>query len=221
MAVGFAITYVFGTIGVIIFVRSLAPRLLGVNVKQAARELEVELSKGGQVSRPGYITPFVPVVARAFEVEPEEAAGKTVAELTKQFDRASIEKILRGETEIESAPDTVLKAGDIVGLAGKLQAVLDAGELIGAEVESKEALSFSLEVATVVVTNKKIAGKTIGKIRESFSETDLQGVYMPSIKRQGLPLPILPNTQVRWGDVVELAGRPGSPAAGGGGGGPY
>ncbi len=65
--------------------------------------------------------------------------------------------------------------------------------------ESKEALSFAMEVATVVVTNKKIAGKTLGKIRESFSETDLQGVYMPSIKRQGLPLPILPNTQVRLG----------------------
>ena len=163
MAVGFAITYVFGTIGVIIFVRSLAPRLMGVNVKQAARELEVELSKGGQVSRPGYITPYVPVVARAFEVEANQAAGKTVAELTKQFDRASIEKILRGETEVESAPDTVLQAGDIIGLAGKLQAVLDAGELIGAEVESKEALSFPLEVATVVVTNKRIAGKTIGQ----------------------------------------------------------
>ncbi|MGO8838134.1 MAG: aspartate-alanine antiporter [Limisphaerales bacterium] len=208
MAVGFAITYVFGTIGVIIFVRSLAPRLLGVNVKQAARELEVELSKGGQVSRPGYITPYVPVVARAFEVEANMAAGKTVAELTKQFGRASIEKILRGETDVESTPDTILQAGDIIGLAGKLQAVLDAGELIGAEVESKEALSFALEVATVVVTNKKIAGKTIEQIRESFNETDLQGVYVPSIKRQGLPLPILPNTQVRWGDVVELAGRP-------------
>src|SRR6185503_19440109 len=68
MAVGFAITYVFGTVGVIIFLRSLAPRLLGVDVKQAARELEVELSEGGTVSRPGYITPFVPVVSRAFEV---------------------------------------------------------------------------------------------------------------------------------------------------------
>src|SRR6185369_4602628 len=60
MAVGFAITYIFGTVGVIIFVRSVAPRMLGVDVKQAARELEQELSEGGKVSRPGYITPFVP-----------------------------------------------------------------------------------------------------------------------------------------------------------------
>src|SRR6185436_10888660 len=74
MAVGFAITYVFGTVGVIVFVRSIAPRLLGVDVKKAARELEMELSEDGQVTRPGYITPFVPVVARAFEVEKNKAA---------------------------------------------------------------------------------------------------------------------------------------------------
>ena len=83
MAVGFAITYVFGTVGVIIFVRSIAPRLLGVDVKKAARELEVELSQGGQVSRPGYITPFVPVVARAFEVETGKGANLTVGQLTQ------------------------------------------------------------------------------------------------------------------------------------------
>ena len=159
MAVGFAITYVFGTVGVIIFVRSVAPRLLGVDVKKAARELEIELSDGGQVSRPGYITPFVPVVGRAFEVEEAKAAAhQTVAKLTKQFERASLERILRGASIIEPAPEVVLKAGDIVGLAGKLGAVVAAGELIGAEVESKEALSFSLEVSTVVITNKKVVG---------------------------------------------------------------
>src|SRR6185436_18914645 len=75
MAVGFAITYVFGTVGVIIFVRSIAPRLLGADVKQAARELETELSEDGELTRPGYITPFVPVVARAFEVEKNKAAN--------------------------------------------------------------------------------------------------------------------------------------------------
>src|SRR3954471_14832797 len=37
MAVGFAITYIFGTVGVIIFVRTVGPRLLGVDVRQAAR----------------------------------------------------------------------------------------------------------------------------------------------------------------------------------------
>ena len=209
MAVGFAITYVFGTVGVIIFVRNVAPRLLGVDVKKAARELEIELSDGGQVSRPGYITPFVPVVARAFEVEEGKAAHQTVAKLTKQFKRASLERVLRGASIIEPAPEVVLKAGDIVGLAGKLGAVVTAGELIGAEVESKEALSFSLEVSTVVITDKKVIGKTLRRIRDDIGLRSLEGVYLVSFKRQGLPMPILSHTTVRRGDVFELAGRPG------------
>ena len=205
MAVGFAITYVFGTVGVIIFVRAVAPRLLGVDMKKSARELEAQLSEGGQVTRPGYITPFVPVVARAFEVTERTAAKKTVAELTKSFERASIELILRGDETIEPAPELVLKSGDIVGLAGKLAAVVAAGELIGPEVESKEALSFSMEAATVVITSKKIVGKKLVQIRDMIGLENLEGVYLSSLKRQGLPLPIMVNTVVRRGDVCELA----------------
>jgi len=209
MAVGFAITYVFGTVGVIIFVRSVAPRLLGVDVKKAARELEAELSEGGEVTRPGYITPFVPVVARAFEVEKGKAANLTVAGLTNRFERASVERILRNGDVVEPAPGVVLRTGDIVGLAGKLGSVVAAGELIGAEVESKEALSFSMEVSTVVVTNKNVIGKKLRKIRDDIGMKNLEGVYLVSFKRQGLPVPVHPNIVVRRGDVVELAGRPG------------
>jgi len=208
MAVGFAITYVFGTVGVIIFVRSVAPRLLGVDVKKAARELEIELSEGGQVTRPGYITPFVPVVARAFEVAERRAVNSTVGELTKKFDRASVERILRGNETIEPTLETVLKAGDIVGLAGLLKSVVAAGEFIGSEVESKEALSFSMEAATVVMTSKKIVGKKLVQIRDLIGLEHLEGVYLSSLKRQGLPLPIMLNTVVRRGDVCELVGRP-------------
>jgi AspT/YidE/YbjL antiporter-like protein len=170
--------------------------------------LEIELSEGGQVTRPGYITPFVPVVARAFEVEEGKAANQTVANLTKQFERASIERILRGDQTIEPTPGTALKAGDIVGIAGLLRSVVAGGKIIGPEVESKEALSFSMEVSTVVITNKKIIGKKLIQIRDLIGLENLEGVYLVSLKRQGLPLPILVNTEVRRGDVCELAGRP-------------
>ena len=208
MAVGFAITYVFGTVGVIIFLRSIAPRLLGVDVKQAARELEIELSEGGQVSRPGFITPFVPVVARAFKVGADKATNKTVAELERRFDRASIERVVRGEDAVELKPDLVLRVDDIVGVSGRLPSVVAAGDLIGEEVESKEGLSFPVKVVTVVITDKRIAGKTLRKIRDRFGEENQQGVYMVSFKRQGLPMPVLKNAVVRRGDVIELAGRP-------------
>jgi AspT/YidE/YbjL antiporter-like protein len=45
-------------------------------------------------------------------------------------------------------------------------------------------------------------------LRDSFAQVELEGVYLVSATRQGLPLPILPRTEVRRGDVLELAGRP-------------
>lgn len=208
MAVGFAMTYVFGTVGVIIFMRSIAPRLMGVDVKKAARELEAELSQGGKISRPGYITPFVPVVSRAFQVDGANAINRTVADLTQKFERASIERILRDDAVIEPKPDTVLQSGDIVGVSGLFKSVVTAGECLGPEVESKEALSFSMEISRAVITNKNMVGKPLLQIRDQFGVKNLEGVYLVSLKRQGLPLPIMPNTIVRRGDVCELAGRP-------------
>lgn len=207
MAVAFAITYIFGTVGVIVFLRSIAPKLLGVDVKKAARELEAELSEGGQVKRPGYITPFVPVVARAFAVK--QAANKTVAEISQRLGRASIERILRGNAVVEVRPDAVLRFDDIIAVTGRLASVVGAGDLLGPEVEDKEALSFSIEVANVVVTSKNAIGKTLSEIRDEIGMKNLEGVYLVSIKRQGLPLPILQNTVAQRGDVAQLAGRPG------------
>jgi aspartate-alanine antiporter len=206
MAIGFAITYVFGTVGVILFIRTIAPRLMGVDIKKAARELEEQLSEGGEVKRPGYVTPFVPVVARAFLVE--KCAGHTLAELTQKFDRASVERILRGDDIIKNRPETTLQAGDIIGLAGLLGPVVAAGEIIGREVESKEALSFPLAIARVVITSRNIAGKTLLQVRNSVGQQNIQAVYLASFKRQGLAMPILPNAEVRRGDIFELAGRP-------------
>jgi putative transport protein len=208
MAVGFAITYIFGTIGVIVFVRSIAPRLMGVDVKEAAHELEVELSDGGHVTRPGHITPFVPVVARAFNVDSKKAVNRTVSEMEDLFDRASIERVVRDDEALELSPELMLKSGDLVGISGRLPSVVAAGELIGDEVESKEALSFPMKVAAAVLTNKRLVGKTLRQVRDSFTVVERQGVYVVSFKRQGLPLPLLLKTQVRWGDMFELAGRP-------------
>jgi putative transport protein len=209
MAVAFAITYVFGTVGVIIFLRSVAPHMVGVDVKKAARDLEAELSAGGAVQRPGYITPFVPVVARAFVVKSSMAVDKTVAEVSQNFDRATIEHILRGNKVVEVKPDVVLREADIVGVTGRLGSVVAAGELIGNEVESKEALSFSVEVASVVITNKAIIGKTLGEVRDELGAKHIEGVYLVSLKRQGLAIPIMLNTVIERGDVAQVAGRPG------------
>jgi aspartate-alanine antiporter len=208
MTVGFAITYVFGTVGVILFVRSVVPWLLGVDVRKAASELEAELSRGGPVARPGFISGFKPVVARAFAVQPGQMVGRTIGEVSRDFDRATIERIVRGDKILDPEPGLMFQAGDLVAVAGMLASVMAAGERIGPEVESREALSFAIKAITIVITDRKVAGKTINQIRDEVSRAEIYGVYVLSFKRQGLPVPLLNNMEVRRGDVFELAGRP-------------
>ena len=205
MAVGFALTYVFGTVGVIVFLRSVAPKLMGIDPKNAARELEAELGAGA-MSRPGHFTPFAPVVARAFK--PGATSGRTAGELAKDLGRASIERILRGGTAVKPSPDVVLQADDVLGIVGPLAGVIEASRLLGPEVHNREALSFEVKAANVVVTAKEVIGRTLAQVRDQIGEDYLQGVFLAGLKRQGLALPILPGTEVRRGDVLELAGRP-------------
>jgi len=206
MAVGFAITYVFGTVGVIIFVRSIAPRLLGVDAKVAARELELEMSEDGEVSRPGYVTPYLPVVSRAFEITARKVAGLTVAEFERKFERVTIERVVRGDAVVAHDGNFELKSGDLVGITGLRTKVMAAGDLIGDEVDSREALEFPIKVVHVVVKDKGIAGKTLRQVRADFSENVRKSVHVLGITRQGLPVPILQKTPLRRGDVLELAG---------------
>jgi len=58
MAVGFAITYVFGTVGVIHLRAQHRAAVAWRGRKEGGARLEAELSEGGEVTRPGYITPL-------------------------------------------------------------------------------------------------------------------------------------------------------------------
>ncbi|MGZ4974554.1 MAG: aspartate-alanine antiporter-like transporter, partial [Limisphaerales bacterium] len=52
----------------------------------------------------------------------------------------------------------------------------------------------------------------LGQARDEIGTKNMEGVYLVSLKRQGLGLPILMNTVVQRGDVFQLAGRPGEVA---------
>ena len=54
VATGYAVTYVFGTIGIIFVARDIAPRILGINLKAASEKYESELAagKGNLETRP-------------------------------------------------------------------------------------------------------------------------------------------------------------------------
>lgn len=206
MAIAYAITYLFGTIGLIVFVGSIAPKLLGVDLRASARELELEL--GIAKDEDAITVPYTRIVVRAHQVAANSPAnGQRIAELEKLNDSLSVERVVRAGQVIERDEGFTLMAGDIVGVYALREVVGPLSQWVGPEIDHAESLSFPTREVDIVLTSPEFAGKTIHQAKSRLENTRRLGCFIIAITRQGYELPLLPNTVLRRGDVLKLTGR--------------
>jgi putative transport protein len=201
-------TYLFGTLCVILFVRSLAPKLLGINLRQSAKEYE-EKHGGGSAQGEGGVA-YMPIAIRAFRVAKAHAAdGAKISAVTARLgEGVAIGRVLRGDTEVEAEPDTVLRPGDLVGVTGLRSLLAKGDELIGPEVGDQRVLGDAIDVVDVVVTSKEYAGLTLREIADKVDPEARHGVYLQRVQRQGRTLPRAWGTRIERGDVIRFVGWP-------------
>jgi putative transport protein len=202
--VAFAVSYLVGVISVAWFLSQIGPRLMRVDLAKSCRELELEMS-GGAALDPGLLSAWRAFELRAYRLADDGVLiGRTVGDVEgKAKERLYIERIRRGGAVMDATPDTVLQQGDIVAVAGR-RAVLV--ELVGpraTEVEDRELLDMPIEAIDVYVTSRTLAGQTV---RELGKRSGGRGVFLRSIRRHGIELPMLPDTVVERGDIVTLLG---------------
>lgn len=202
MAVAYAITYLFGTIGLIVFVGSIAPKLLRVDLRASARELEREL--GIEREEFAISIPYTRVVVRAHQLA---CGGMSIADIERLHPALSVERVVRGGRVIERDPRFRLESGDVVGLYALREAVAGLRDWIGPEVDHSESLSFPTRTADIVLTSRSLAGKTLHQIKRELVGAERMGCYITGLTRQDLDLPLLPDTVLRRGDVISLVGR--------------
>ncbi|VVM35508.1 aspartate-alanine antiporter [Pseudomonas fluorescens] len=206
MAIAYAITYLFGTIGLIVFVGSIAPKLLGVDLRASARELELEL--GIAKEEDAITVPYTRIVVRAHQVADNGSAnGQRIADVEKQHESLTVERVVRAGKIIERDEAFTLMAGDIVGVYALREAVGTLTQWIGPEIDHAESLSFPTREVDIVVTSPEFAGKTIHQAKSRLESARRLGCFINTITRQGYELPLLPNTVLRRGDVITLTGR--------------
>ncbi|PYC25063.1 aspartate-alanine antiporter [Pseudomonas jessenii] len=206
MAIAYAITYLFGTIGLIVFVGSIAPKLLGVNLRESARELELEL--GIAKEEEAITVPYTRMVVRAHQVaENGQAAGLRIIDLEQPHESLTVERVMRAGKVIERDEDFVLMAGDVIGVYALRDAVGNLSHWVGPEIDHPEALSFPTRQVDIVLTSAEFAGKTIHQAKSRLATDRRLGCFVNNISRQGYDLPLLPNTVLRRGDVISLTGR--------------
>lgn len=207
--VAYAVTYIFGTAGSAWVLASLGPKLLGGldKVKADCKELEAKMGSS-EADEPGFILAQRPVVFRAYTITNDWfGEGKPTVELENHlFDngkRLFVERVRQNGIIKEVKPDLILRIGDEVVLSGRREFVIGEEDWIGPEVIDAQLLDFPAEVLPVMVTGKTFAGEKVATIR---MQKFMHGVSIRSIKRAGINVPVLAQTVVDSGDMIELVG---------------
>jgi putative transport protein len=205
--VAYAITYIFGTMGSPILLGLLGPVLLRIDLEAACKRYEEEHGRNKQSGGPG--TAWQQFELRAFRVrEGGLAVGKTVqeAEALVHEQRVFIELMRRDGKIVNAAGDTVIRAGDILAVAGRRNVLVNLIGPAAEEVDDRELLAVPIEGIDVYVTSKEVDGRTLAEVA-TFPEA--HGVFLRKITRgaTAIDIPILPDTRLYRGDIVTLVGR--------------
>lgn len=207
--VAYAVTYIFGTAGSAWLLASLGPKILGGldKVKADCKALEVQMGTS-EVDEPGFSPALRPVVFRAYKITNEWfGKGKKVSELetylAEKDKRLFVERVRQRGIVKEVSPDLMLRPEDEVVLSGRREFVIGEEDWIGPEVIDAQLLDFPAETLPVMVTHRTFAGEKVATIR---SQKFMHGVSIRSIKRAGINVPVLAQTVVDSGDILELTG---------------
>ncbi|AJE99222.1 aspartate-alanine antiporter [Pandoraea apista] len=205
VAIGYAVTYIFGSLGAIIVCASLVPKLMGRTLKDDAKKVELAMTGGQTVLSADQVDSLPPLVGRVYRVT--TGAGKRVIEVEKHLtDGVTIERLRRNGKIIIATDDLVLEAGDDVMLIGRREAATEAWRLLGDEQPPSRDLDIPLRMQEVVFARKGGNGKKLGELKAGVERDVKHGVYIARITRMGQPVPVLDDTVVYHGDVVTLYG---------------
>lgn len=211
VAVGYAVTYIFGSFGAIILCVNVLPWFMRRSIRDDATQAEAELLAGAKVYGPGELPAIPPLVGRLYRID--QAAGQTVAQLevSDQSDpqaALTIERIKRGGALVGVTPTTVLEAGDVVLVVGRRAGVVAIAGRLGAELQSSPDMDVVVVQRDVSLDNPTFVGRRVAEIRQAASQALRHGVYVVGVKRAGRPLALEPDTVIEAGDLVTLYGTP-------------
>ncbi len=193
IALGYAVAYPLGVLGVIGSFLTLKlifrinfdkelKRIANDTDKHQARRISVELTNANLI-------------------------GKTVGQIATDFNASYvISRICRNYGDFEGASvDTILRAGDklriVVDDENENAVVMFFGKKIEMEWYKSESM---LEAKRIIITNPKIAGKTLAKL-------GIFGGYsfnITRVNRAGIDLVARPNLELQMGDRITIVGMP-------------
>lgn len=194
IGVSYAITYIFGLIGLLVLVRVL-PASRQIDLKTEARKLAIEYGMvrddderpGGRASAP---------LIRAYEVQEGEFTGDSLENVAfRSKTGAIVHRVKQGERIEEATSETVLEPGHRISVIGPVDAHRKLQPLVGREVLDPDLLDASLSTTEVVIHDDAQDGEQGG------NEDAARGAELPRLRRRRLLDPLLELLAPRAGQV--------------------
>jgi putative transport protein len=191
---GYALTYLFGLIGLILVVR-LMPGILGIDLPAAAAELEGDDGDSAlNVAR---------LSRRVYRITNPKAPGMTIRQMESVVrGKATVIAARRDGERLSLRQDTRLQLGDEVLVLGDAGHLVENAHRIGEEIADAKAHAVGMETAQIVVSNPDVIGRR-------FDEVELAewvGVLPLRVRRNRTELPLTSELELQRGDVVTVYG---------------
>ncbi|GAK16004.1 putative transport protein [Vibrio sp. JCM 19053] len=208
VAVGYAVTYIFGSLGPILMVTWVFPTLMKWDIRAEAIALEEKNSNGKRDLAPGEFNAITALVTRAFKVSKDGGlAGKTLAQLNQHALAACIELIQRDGKVLDVDKFTALKEGDVIVVTGRRNAVHQLQDgLADNEIALPEGYEVIEENRQLIADNRKLIGKSLQEIKEASNQGSMRGIYVTDYIREGNSIEMTPDLVVKKNDVIQLTG---------------
>ncbi len=209
VAVGYAVCYIFGSLGPIIMVSWFLPLIMKWNIRQEAVKLANLLSGGHAELDPGQFNAAGQISTRIYEIAAgSKAAGLTALAVDQKLSDASVEAIYREGKTLDLADTTAIQVGDRVAITGAIGVMETACSLFGREVAAANGLVLVQENREIILTNRALNNREVGEIRQHAKVETRHGVFLTAVRRMGLDLPVLDKLQLKRGDELHFTGSP-------------
>jgi putative transport protein len=197
IALGYAVAYPLGIVGVILVI-ILLRYIFKIDINKEKENLEKSDNKKESQAQ-----------VFSLQITNPNVFGKSIYEVKKFIDKDFvISRVLHSDTNtIEIAqPKTILNEGDKVLIVTNLQNYNEIVQLLGKHIEMDkdqwDQLDHKLFSEQIIISNSKVNGKTIGqlKLRSNF------GINVTRVNRAGFDLVANPNLMLQIGDRLTVVG---------------
>lgn len=203
VAVGYAVTYIFGLIGLILFLQFI-PKFLGFDLHKESVSFAENMKTGQKDAddEMGLGSKGMPSI-RTYEVTNTETIGKSLLDLKfLQATGAVIARLRRGTEEVVLGPETVLEEGDRALVLGYNENQVKSNNILGIEITDHVLDQTAFETHRIVVSNQNAANKSL----RDTGVTNSFACVTHSVTRGGVDLPVSLDMIIQRGDQLTVSG---------------